>query len=56
MKYLSVKNTDMIKIADAIREKTGKTDSMTLDEMPLEIAKIEAGVSSTILSVEEGLF
>lgn len=30
-------------IGDAIREKTGKTDLLTLDEMPIEIAAIETG-------------
>ncbi len=30
-------------IADAIRGKTGKSDSMTLDQMPTEIAGIQAG-------------
>jgi len=31
-------------IADSIREKTGKEDSLTLDQMPLEIAGIQTGV------------
>lgn len=40
--------TDKLKaIADAIRGKTGKTESMTLDEMPGEIAGIETGGGST---------
>lgn len=43
MKYLSVTKTDMTKIADAIREKTGKAGSMTLEQMPLEIANIQSG-------------
>ncbi len=30
-------------IADSIREKTGKTDLLTLDQMPVEIAAIETG-------------
>lgn len=30
-------------IGDAIRKKTGKTDLLTLDAMPLEIANIETG-------------
>lgn len=34
-------------IADAIRVKTGKTATMTLDEMPTEIAAIEAGEGIT---------
>lgn len=32
-------------IADAIRGKTGKTEEMTLDQMPLEIASIVSGGS-----------
>lgn len=35
-------------IADAIRGKTGKTEEMTLDQMPLEIASIVAGGGSTL--------
>lgn len=31
-------------IADSIREKTGKTNMLTLDQMPLEIAGIQTGV------------
>lgn len=34
-------------IADAIREKTGKTATMTLDQMPTEIASIESGGGTT---------
>lgn len=30
-------------VADAIRAKTGKTDKLTLDEMPVEIAGIQTG-------------
>lgn len=33
-------------IAEAIREKTGKTDLLTLEQMPIEIAAIEAGGGS----------
>ena len=36
-------------IADAIREKTGKTDSMTLEQMPTEIAGISVGVDVTLI-------
>lgn len=40
--------TDKLKaIADAIRAKTGKTDQMTLDEMPTEIASITTGGGTT---------
>ena len=34
-------------IGDAIRSKTGKTDKLTLDEMPTEIASIEGGGGGT---------
>ena len=37
-------------IADAIRNKTGKTNTMTLDEMPLEIANITSDTSKILLS------
>lgn len=33
-------------IADAIRGKTGKTDALTLDQMPGEIAGIQTGGGS----------
>ena len=33
----------LVAIADAIRGKTGKTDTLTLDQMPTEIAGIQAG-------------
>lgn len=36
-------NSKMTAIADAIRGKTGKTDSLTLDQMATEIATIETG-------------
>ena len=36
-------NSKMTAIADAIRDKTGKTDSLTLDQMATEIAGIETG-------------
>ncbi len=35
--------TKLKAIADAIRGKTGKTDGLTLDQMPMEIEGIEAG-------------
>lgn len=60
--------TDKLKaIADAIRGKTGKTEGLTLDQMPAEIACIESGggggsgftdgnllFSEHIVTVEEG--
>lgn len=36
-------NEKMTSIANAIREKTGKTDKLTLDDMAVEIASISAG-------------
>ena len=36
-------NSKMTAIADAIRGKTGKTDTLTLDQMATEIAAIETG-------------
>ena len=48
-------------IGDAIREKTGKEDLLTLDQMPLEIASIETGgcedflaqrITNTLVSYE----
>ena len=39
-------------IADAIREKTGKEDKLTLDEMAVEIAAIETGGGSAELPEE----
>lgn len=38
-------------IADAIRAKTGKSDTMTPAEMPTEIAGISGGGSSTTTKV-----
>lgn len=38
-------------IADAIRAKTGKADTMTPAEMPAEIANISGGGSSTTTKV-----
>jgi hypothetical protein len=39
-------------IADAIRGKTGKTDTLTLDQMPTEIAGIQAGGGGGIGAVK----
>lgn len=41
-----VKDTSLTAIADAIRDKTGKTAGLTLAEMPTEIESIEGGGSS----------
>lgn len=42
-------------IGDAIREKTGKVDKLTLDEMPTEIASIEGGGTTPANPVIEPL-
>lgn len=41
-------------IGDAIRNKTGKTDKMTLDQMPNEIASISCG-GATVIPIIESL-
>ena len=50
-------------IADAIRAKTGKTDGLTLEQMPAEIASIETGggsaegcVTATFMNGDTELF
>ncbi len=43
-------------IANAIREKTGTTEPMTLDEMPELILSISGGGSSDVVSVFEPLY
>lgn len=42
-------------IADAIRDKTGKTELLTLDQMPTEIAGIETGGGGSDLPTAEGV-
>jgi hypothetical protein len=44
--FVICEKNDLGAIADAIRDKTGKTEEMTLDQMPLEIASIVAGGNS----------
>lgn len=39
----AIKESSLIAIADAIREKTGKTDSLTLQQMATEISGIQTG-------------
>lgn len=46
MKYLLNKATSIEAIADAIREKLGTEESMTVAEMPNKIASISAGQSA----------
>lgn len=40
MSFYSISKKELTDIADAIRAKTGKSDSMTLEQMPTEIANI----------------
>ena len=42
-------------IADAIRSKTGKTDAISLDDMAVEVAAIEASGGGTDLMLAGGL-
>ena len=42
-------------IADAIRDKTGKTDGLTLDQMPNEISSILSGGGEDRTAMEDGL-
>lgn len=44
-KYI-VEDTSLIAVADAIRAKTGKTEELTLAQMPTEIENIEVGDGS----------
>ena len=45
MKYV-VEDTSLVAVADAIRAKTGKSDPLTLAQMPTEIESIEGGGAS----------
>lgn len=48
MKY-AVEDTRMTAIANAVRAKTGKTDTMTVDEIPAEVAAVyDKGVKDTV--------
>lgn len=51
-----VDGADLTAIADSIREKTGKTDPLTIEQMPIEIDGIPGGVtpSGTINITENG--
>ena len=44
----TIKEESLVAIGDAIREKTGKTELLTLDQMPVEIAGIETGGGGNI--------
>lgn len=43
---LLIERPDVVAIADAIRVKTGKTEELTLAQMPIEIGNIQSGVSA----------
>lgn len=53
MKY-AVEDTRMTAIANAVRAKTGKTDTMTVDEIPAEVAAVyDNGVKDTVANFWE---
>lgn len=54
--YVIAQKQDLINIADAIREKTGTTDGMGIDEMAALIAAIESGGGSDGLQIASGEF
>ena len=47
-------NEKMTNIANAIREKTGETEKLTLDEMASEIATIESGIDTSDATAQIG--
>ena len=47
MSKVFIEDTTLTAIGDAIREKTGGTDLLTLDQMPAEIASIEISGGGT---------
>lgn len=47
-------NTKMTALADAIRNKTGRTDTLTLDEMAIAVQGIEAGADTTDATATTG--
>ena len=47
-------NSKMTALADAIRSKTGRTDTLTLDEMATSIQEIEVGIDTTDATATSG--
>ena len=50
--FKSIETTELVKIANAIRTKTGTTDKISLEDMPAKIAAIESGGDT---DAEDGL-
>lgn len=50
--FKSIETTELVKIANAIRTKTGTTDKISLEDMPAKIAAIESGGDTRM---EDGL-
>ena len=50
--FKSIETTELVKIANAIRTKTGITDKISLEDMPAKIAAIESGGDTRM---EDGL-
>lgn len=56
MSFYSIRKKELTDIADAIRAKTGKSDGMSIEDMPKEIGEIITGrVPPCVVSVEHQL-
>ena len=48
-----VERSDIVAVADAVRNKTGKTDEMTLGQMIDDINSIEGNIILSVISVTD---